>query len=251
MVEIEGPPYIDMDICLSGLLQNSGICWDATRGSSVGAFLHAVVVTGTDNVAVLAIGKKKKRPAVRCNQPTNQGSSPGFGLPVFGPINSAHRHIVATLSPHRTWSSFVANPKWRLVIQSHRTSMSHPQSFIRPAHKNKTNPAAHLVMACSWLSFSEFLPPHSTAAAVQGLPEAVNAFRLPIPSCMRPFCLAGRLQIIFSKRVSAATSNFLVPYVCCILNELSGLHNRYRGYRLSHHTTTAPLNSPSQASMLS
>lgn len=99
MVEIEGPPYIDMDICLSGLLQNSGICWDATRGSSVGAFLHAVVVTGTDNVAVLAIGqKKKKTPAVRCNQPTNQGSSPGFGLPVFGPINSAHRHIVATLA---------------------------------------------------------------------------------------------------------------------------------------------------------
>jgi hypothetical protein len=61
MVEIEGSPYIDMDICLSAIPKNSGVCWDATRGSSVDVFLHAVVVTGTDNVAVLAISKKKKK----------------------------------------------------------------------------------------------------------------------------------------------------------------------------------------------
>ena len=102
MVEIEGPPYIDMDICLSGLLQNSGICWDATRGSSVGAFLHAVVVTGTDNVTVLAIGKKKKKDQ-RCGAISQPIRAHHRDLDCrFSGRSIQHIAISSPLSPHRT-----------------------------------------------------------------------------------------------------------------------------------------------------
>lgn len=102
MVEIEGPPYIDMDICLSGLLQNSGICWDATRGSSVGAFLHAVVVTGTDNVAVLAIGKKKKKTSGAVQSVNQSGLITGIWIAGF-------RADQFSTSPYRRHSRHIAH----------------------------------------------------------------------------------------------------------------------------------------------
>jgi len=62
--------------------------------------------------------QKKKRPSKQCNQSANQGSSPGFSLPVSGPANSALRD-----------SRFAASPPRHIA---HRLRSQSPAAYSHP-----------------------------------------------------------------------------------------------------------------------